>query len=449
MSEKKTDRRDFLKYLGAGVAGLAVGGAAGYFAMPPKIEKVPVKPEPKKVPTTPIKIGHLDSLTGAAAFWGEPQAKGTRLVVDELNAAGGIMGRKLELVIRDDEGKAATAVEMVKKLIVEDKCDLVTGCCSSGIALAMAPIVEDLGKTYGVPFVAVDGCTWSLHKEKVFKYYLRWCAPNVWEAVAAAYLTNRYWPKAKRIAHISPDYSYGRDGWAAYMEVLKAFQDIEVVYEGWPPLYIKDYTPHITACLAAKPDVVWSTLWGGDLMTFTTQAAGYGFFKATQFVSAVGGDTYLHMKKEEVPEGILAGPHNYYFLYPPWDKWPLNKWFNEKYWARYKEPPHSGSCGAYWVLHAYKAAVEKACAIKGEWAEKEEILAAMKGIGLDEPAGRRFLRAEDGQAVSYALYGFTKSDPTYPFPILDRMEIIGPEECGPPVGPLDAVKWIRDWAKRK
>ena len=464
------ERRDYLKTVGALVAGLAIGGAAGWLSKPAErvelpgvtvtapgatvtktvTETPPITPTPTKpIPTEPIKIGHLDSLTGPAAIWGEPQVRGSQLVVDEINAAGGILGRKIELIVRDDEGKAATAVEMVRKFVEEDKVDFMTGITSSGCAMALAPVVEELGEKYGVPMIAIDGCTWGLHKERVWKYYFRWADPDAMESLAGAFLTIKHWPETKKIAGINPDYAYGRTSWAAYSAVMKALKpEVEIVYEGWPPVYSPDFTAHITSCIAAAPDVVWSSLWGGDVITFTKQAVGYGFFKTTQFVNVCGADSYLQMKKEEVPEGLFVNPHNYYWTFPDWDKWPLNKEFNEKYWDRYGVPPGQGSAGAYFTINSMKAAIEKAYAIKGEWPEREDIITSLRGLGLDYPGGRKYFRPQDGNAFGASkLFGFTTHDPRYPFPIITNIDAVPCELVAPPPGPIDIIEWIEKWAK--
>lgn len=164
---------------------------------------------------------------------------------------------------------------------------------------------------------AIDGCTWKLTKDKIYKYYFVWAKPDLMEALLGVHLALKLKPDLKRVAHISPDYSYGREEWEVFITVLRYLKpDVEVVAEAWPPLFTKDFTAHITKIMAAKPEVVWSTLWGGDFVTFVKQATGYGFFKDLIYINPVGADTALYMKKEEVPEGLVLGPHNHYFLYP-------------------------------------------------------------------------------------------------------------------------------------
>lgn len=450
MSEKAS-RREFLKMAGVGVAGLAVGLAAGYGLAPKGPAEVAPAPQAKKpIPSEPIKIGHIDSLSGPAAIFGKPQVNGMELAVEMINEQGGILGRKVELIVRDDAGKPDVAVEQAKRLIEEEKVDFLTGITSSGVALALAPLIDELVEKHkrGLMF-AIDGCTWRLTKDKVYKYYFVWAKPDIMEAVYGAYLALKLKPDLKRVAHISPDYAYGRDEWEAFITVLQGLKpDVEVVAEAWPPLYTKDYTAHISKIIAAKPELVWSTLWGGDFVTFTKQASGYGFFKDRIFIDPIAGDTILSMKKEEVPEGLVLGPHNYYFLFPPWNKWPLNKEFNERYMRKYGEPPHQGSAGALFILNALKTAIEKAYALKGEWPEVDDIVEVLEGLGVLYPGCQGFVR-EDRRVVMAHIYGYTKHDPRYDFPILDpdRLEVISAEFAMPPLGPLDVVKWIKSWAK--
>lgn len=134
----EVSRRDFLKIAGAGAVGLVIGAAAGYALAPAKevVRTVTVPPPKRPIPTEPIKLGHIDSLSGAAALWGKPQVNGMELAVEMINEQGGILGRKIKLIVRDDGGKPDVAVEHARRLIEEEGVEFLTGVTSSGIALA-------------------------------------------------------------------------------------------------------------------------------------------------------------------------------------------------------------------------------------------------------------------------------------------------------------------------
>jgi branched-chain amino acid transport system substrate-binding protein len=138
-----------------------------------------------------------------------------------------------------------------------------------------------------------------------------------------------------------------------------------------------------------------------------------------------------------------TGPH--YFLYPPHDRWPLNKWFVEEYFKRYGKYPAYPCYHAYQAMYVYKHAVEKAAALVGGWPELDEITKAMEGLSIQTPSGHLRI-GKDHDAVEDYLVGFTKRVPGYPFPILDpkRMEIFPGHMVHPPEG-IRTVDWINSW----
>jgi branched-chain amino acid transport system substrate-binding protein len=473
MSEK-VDRRNYLKYVGAGIAGLAVGGALGYITAPGKIEKITetitktetktaaaatitqtvtktetiagpgatitktLAPPTKEVPKEPLKIGVITILTGAGAMLFDPGLKALQMEVEKINAQGGILGRKIELVVRDSGGKADASVDFFKRLVTEDRVEYIISGSTSAEAVALAPVAEEM-KTL---LIIEEGTATKLFEEVDTspKYVFRVANYDALDAICHALSIYKTWPDAKKFAVIGADYVWGHDEWNILTTVLKKLiPDFEIVAEGWPPLFSTDFTPHITKVMAAKPDVVELTLWGGDLVTCIKQGVGYGLFKQCRVSSVTGGE-YIWGAGKDCPDGML-NTTRYYFNYPPWNRWSINKEFNEEFHRRYPDV-HGGYPGfncnsAYIAIHALKIAIEKAYSIAGEWPETENVVSALENLMVPGPGGYRYFRKEDHQSLGYAVSGLTKQDPKLGYAVLDPKWVVAPEEAAPPPG----MKW--------
>lgn len=419
--------------------------AAGCPAPAPPVE---VAPPPEEL--GPVKIAVVTFLTGAAAGpFGIPADNAFKMLADVINKEGGILGRQIELRSYDEAGGADAQVKLTRKLILDEKVDVILGFISSADAKAVIPLADELG---GLIIVFDAGTHVLMEGEKspfeVPKYKLgfRSKAHLGIDSIGLALMIQKYMPDIKTIAGINQDYAWGRDSWLVFETAMKKLMpQVEVVGTWWPPLFTTDFTAHITALIAAEPDIVHSSLWGGDHITFVKQAMGMGLFeKMTMAFSR--GESYPQEIGKDYPEGQLLGAAGtHYFLYPPHDKWPLNKWFVEEYYERYgKYPPYS-AYHAYQAIYVYKNAVEKAGALVGRWPTVEEIAVAMVGLSIETPSGNLVIR-EDHNGFEEALFGFTKLTPEYPFPILDpeRMEVFPAHMVNPPVG-IRTVDWINSW----
>ena len=199
---------------------------------------------------------------------------GIKMAVDEINAAGGVLGKKLEYFTRDTEAKTDVAVREVKDLILREKANFLMGPCSSGVGLAMQVVHSE----YKVIRIAGIANTEGQTVDK-FTPYIFQIVPNTYmEATANTRYLHKKFPKAKKFCTIGPDYEFGRREEQAFAdEIKKLVPDAEIVYEAWPKLGEKDFTSFITAIMAKKPDAVHGSLFGGDLVSFTKQALPYGF----------------------------------------------------------------------------------------------------------------------------------------------------------------------------
>lgn len=430
-----------MKTTGALAAMGLLGCAAPTKKGTPTPVATPTATPQKGIPSGPIKIGVLTFTSGPGAVLAIHGLNAIKLFVEDINSKGGILGRRVELIVRP-EGKAEETVREHRRLAEEDKVDYITGLISSGNGKAVAPVAEELG---------VPTCYWCATTTELFevvdtkpKFVFRAGNYDIMETTAGAVLTTKYWPEAKTLAGINPDYAYGRDEWKMYTAAIKKLNpDIEIVAELWPPLFTTDYTAHISKLLAAKPDVIMSSLWGGDLVTFLKQASAQGLFKKSKFCSTIGGTAIPELDKSFVPEGLLVGLRSWFFEYPPADKWPIAGEFLKKYLDTYKVYPTYEPEHAYFSIYAFKAAVEKAYAIKGSWPDNEEIVTAMENIGLPTLAGFRYFR-EDHQGIGAAHYGITKHSPKYPFVTYEPVEVIAPPYVSPPPG-IKCMDWIASW----
>ncbi len=451
---EQTTRRDFLKALGVTVGGAALGAAAVPVAAPGKAEAAEA---PKgKIPDKPYKIGHMTFFTGAAAVLGEPSYKGHILAAEEINAQGGLLGkRKIETVKADEAAGTDANVKEMRRMKLSEKIDLFTGVISSGNTPALGPVAEELK----LLTIFVDGCTDFLFDKAVPNPHYIFRITNMQSAdgVTGAVATAMAWPEVRKIAHIHPDYSYGRNAFDHFkIAIEKLLPGTQVVSEGWPKLGTTDFTPHITKAISAKPDLLVSSVWGGDYVAMYKQALRYDMFKKMKFTSMIAFGVAPHAIGKEHPEGIIGGVHsNYYFTNPPGNRWPLNTEFVKKYHDRWKEYPNFQSEGAYVTLHMLKTAVEKANKLVGGWPEDDAIIPMLEGMMYPGPAGYVYIRPDNHQGYKDAVTGFTVNSPDYPFQILDakRMITIPIRNITAPPGwpkgePTSTYTWIeKTWPK--
>jgi len=419
---QEVSRRDFLARLGVTVSAAAAGATAG--AVPLLGSKAEAQPK-GNIPDTPYKIGHMTFFTGPGAVLGEPSYKGHILAAEEINAQGGLLGkRKIETFKADEAAGTDANVKELRRLKLSEKIDLFTGVISSGNTPALGPEAESLKALT----IFVDGCTDFLFDKVVPNPHYIFRITNMQSAdgVTAAVATAMTWPKTRRVAHIHPDYTYGRNAFAHFNIVMKKMvPGAQVVSEGWPKLFSTDFTSHITKAIAAKPDLLVSSVWGGDYVAMYKQALRYDMFKKMKFASTIAFGVAPHAIGKDHPEGAIAGVHsNYYFNYPPQDRWTLNSSFVKKYFDRWKEYPNFQAEGAYTTLMLLKQTVEKANKLMGGWPDDEAIISLLEGASISGPAGYLHIRPDNHQGYKDAMTGFSMNSPDFPFQILDPNRII-------------------------
>ncbi len=368
-----------------------------------------------------IKFGAIYDFAGGCHMYSESAMTGIKMAVEEINAAGGVLGKKLEYFTRDTEAKTDVAVREVKDLILREKANFLMGPCSSGVGLAMQVVHSE----YKVIRIAGIANTEAQTVDK-FTPYIFQIVPNTYqEATANTRYLHQKFPKAKKFCTIGPDYEFGRREETAFQdEIKKLVPDAEILYEAWPKLGEKDFTSFITAIMAKKPDAVHGSLFGGDLVSFTKQALPYGFFQKIPFVALYDLSVLLALGND-APEGTLAFGRGCFFMDPN----PKMMEFVEKYKKANKGAyPDSWAVMAYETLYLYKAAAEQAKSV-----ESEPIIKALEGMKFDMLRGPYTIRPLDHMGTVPCYQGVIAKSPDYPFKIwkdLSRIpgdQVIRPE----------------------
>ena len=302
---EEVSRRDFMNRLGVTIG--AVGASAGGLVLPtPAHAQTPPK---GTIPDKPYKTGHMTFFTGPAAVLGEQSYKGHILAAEEINAQGGLLGkRKIETLKADEAAGTDANVKELRRMKLSEQIDCFTGVISSGNTPALGPVAEELKCLT----VFTDGCTDFLFEKAVPQPHYVFRLTNIQSAdgVVAAIAASTEWPKATKIAHIHPDYSYGRNAFDHFnIAMRKLSGNIEVVSEAWPKLGTTEFTAHITKTIASKPDLLFCSVWGGDYVAFYKQALRYDLFKKMKMATTLAFGVAPHALGKDHPEGIVAGVH--------------------------------------------------------------------------------------------------------------------------------------------
>ena len=364
----------------------------------------------------PIKIGIVQSISGMVSEYGLDDVEGFKTKIEEVNAKGGVQTkdglRKIELIVRDDKLKPDIAVQNGKSLIFEDKCDFLVGCISSSSALALS----QWAKENKVLLWIWDARAHDVTGTKGHRYVFR-SSGNTWMNghAAANYFKDKPYTKW---ALLSPDYAYGRDQAVSFIDGMKAAKPgFTVVTEQWPKLGTTDYTPFITALMSAKPEALYTSLWGTDAMTFIKQAKGYGLFSAMKVVGLFWGTPLLRPMGGEMVEGVYVLTEAPY-EYPGSAE---NKVFYDTYKAKTGKYPSDYSVLGYNAATFIVAGIEKAGT-----AATEPLIDALEGISIKTiaPSKTITIRKCDHQSDYGIVVGTTVKDPQWPWFLLKEITVI-------------------------
>ena len=342
-----------------------------------------------------IKIGEINSYKAQPAFL-EPYKKGMEMAVEEINAKGGVNGKKIELISRDDNANPGDAVRVAEELVSREKVDVLAGAFLSNTGLALADFAKQKKFFYLAAEPLTDKIVWSSGNR--YTYRLR---PSTYMQVAML-VPEAVKLKKKRWAVVYPNYEYGQSSVATFKQLLKAAQpDVEFVGEQAPPLGKVDAGSVVQALADSKPDAIFNVLFGADLSKFVREGNTRGLFKGREVVSVLTGEPeYIDALKDEAPTGWVVTGYPWYGV-----KTPEHKIFLDAYQARFKDYPRLGSVVGYTAIYSIAEGVKKAGST-----DTEKLIAAFKGLELMSPFGKIHYRTQDNQSTMGAYVGKTKND---------------------------------------
>ena len=390
-----------------------------------------------------LKVAVVQFLGGAAAPHDESAVNAAKLLFEQINTAGGIGSVPIELTIVDERGKTSDKVVEYRRLVQEDKIDVVIGYTSSSHCLGIAPVADEL-KTLTIFQVCAN---FRLFENEKYKYVFRTSAHAASENISAARYILSIKPDLKTIAGLNYDYAYGRDSWKMFKTAVQKLKpDVKVVGELWVKFLATDYSAEISKLQAAKPDVIHTVNWGAGLTALIKHGKTRGLFENSTVMITTG----LLPQAEMLPKGVAFSGRGYHLQWPDPGQHKGNADFINSYKAKFgKLPSYQGHFMAQAVL-GLKTAIEKAININGgEWPEEEQVIAAFENLGYDTPRGPVFIRS-DHQAVHDSVWGLTtgKNDPVYGYPKLEKLRVFPAADINPPLG-VKSVDWINSWPANK
>ena len=366
----------------------------------------------------PIKVGMPIPLSGPPALFGDPASKGAQMYVDELNAKGGVLGRKVELIIRDSKADANEAVRVAREMILKDNVDFLVGTLTSAEGPAVSVVAKENKIVFIAPIPKTDQLT---APDKLHPYVFRIAANTTMEGRSAAEIVAK-WPVTK-VATIAFDYAYGQDVTKAFVEHIKKIKpSVQIVDQQWPKLGEQDYNPFINAQMAKKPEAIVSSIWGGFFVTYAKQGKALGMFDAVKYNfiglgEAATPETTKSMGAD-YPVGIWGNSYDAFY----WGETAAHREYTERISKYLKdEYPSSWAIQGYTGMQFLIEGIKKAGST-----DSDKVAKALLGLTIDTPIGKQTIREKDHQANRGQLYGKTVKDPRFPFAIMKPIEYVDP-----------------------
>lgn len=386
----------------------------------------------------PVRIGVSTFLSGAGAVFGVPAQRAAQYLAENINKNGGIKGAPVELVFIDENQGVDNVVVEYRSLVEANKVDAMIIGLSSSICLAVAPVAEQLK----MPTMLWDCGTERIYTDASYDYVFRTSDYTPSNNVATALYMLKTMPEIKTIAGINQDYAFGRDNWAAFSGAVKALRpDIKIVAELFPKLGASDYSTEISRLSALRPDVVFTTLWGGDMNTFVKQASSRALFRNSQLVAA-NGESSMQQLGKTFPEGAIVGMRG--------DSWAFNPAManNAEHQAFVDAiQQRTGAYPSFPSYHMAQAVRATQQALESKWDGEranlhKALLSGWKGLDLNDFTGHLTLR-EDNQAMEAQLIGTATKKDGQEFLTLTDLMLIPAELTSPPVG-VKSDDWFKE-----
>lgn len=363
---------------------------------------------------TPIKIGVVTPLSGTYAGIGQQVKWGLDLAAKQINAAGGVMGRPIELLYEDEEANPAVATQKAEKLFQVAKVDFLTGTVNSGSTLAVGQLAERNDRLIATTVSFADSITADKCSPNVFRVNAR---AGMQSAALAEWVAKEK-PNAN-VYYLGPDYEMGRSTVAAFKTAAES-RGAKTVGEVFAPLDNKDYSPFFGQIRSARPAVIYTSVAGNDTVRLFTQMAEFGVNRNVQLVGASGTVTSQNVAAiGKAADGFVTGVG-----YAESIDTPENKKFVADFEAANKAKPDLYGADSYGVLFFYKAAVEKAKSV-----DTAKVRTAMRDLQWATPQGSKTMRAGDHQAMQ-DMYAVRVS--AGQFQIVGKVpaaSAIGPDSC--------------------
>ena len=339
-----------------------------------------------------IKIGELNSYKSQPAFL-EPYKRGIDLAVDEINKSGGVLGKKLDVISRDDGGNPGDAVRVAEEPVTREGVNILVGTFLSNVGLA---VTEYAGKNK-VFFLAAEPLTDKITWQNGNKYTYRLRSSTYMQV--AMLMPDIVAAKKKRWALVYPNFEYGQSAVEAFKKLLKEKQpDAEIVTEQAPPLGKVDAGAVAQAIDDAKPDAIFNVLFGPDLAKFVREGNTRGVFQNRFVASLLSGEPeYIDPLRDEAPVGWVVTGYPWYAIATP-----EHKAFLDAYRARFNDYPRLGSVVGFVTIKSIAAGITKAGST-----DTEKLVAAFENLKVDSPFGPFVYRASDHQATMGAYVGKT------------------------------------------
>ena len=358
-------------------------GASGALAMPGLL---------RAQGTGPIRIGEINSYTTMPAFT-LPYRNAMQLAVETINGHGGVLGRQLELITRDDAGKPQDAVRLAGELVNEQKVDVLAGAYFSNVGLALSEYAAQNRRLYVGGEPLTDAMVW----ERGNRYTFRLRPSTYMQAAILAEEAAKL--PAKRWVTVAPNYEFGQSGVKWFKELLRARRpDVQFVGEQWPALGRVDAGATVQALEQMKPEAIFNVLFGPDLTNFVRQGNTRGLFEGRAVVSLLTGEPeYLDPLGDEAPEGwIVTG-------YPGEQiDTPAHKAFVSAYRGKFNAKPMCGSLVGYALIQSIAAGIGRA-----ESTSMERMVEGFRGASFESPVGPVTYREIDQQGTLGVFVGKT------------------------------------------
>ena len=344
----------------------------------------------QSAPSLPIKIGEINSYSTMPQFT-LPYRNGWQLAVEEINSSGGLLGRQVEVISRDDTGKPEEALRHAIELTSREKVDVLAGGFLSNVGLALSDHAQKNKRVFIASEPLTDAIVWD--KGNRYTFRLR---PSTYMQAAMLVEEAAKMP-AKRWATIAPNYEYGQSAVASFKELLKAKRpDVEFVGEQWPALGKLEAGTALQATMQSKPDAIFNVTFGADLAKLVREGNQRSIFPRVPVVSMLSGEPeYLDVLKDETPKGWIVTGY-------PWDQIDSREHasFAANYYRRFNEYPKVGSVVGYATMQAIFAAIKKANSL-----DNEKLVTALRGLKFSTPFGPAEFRAIDHQSTMGAFVG--------------------------------------------